>query len=92
MSWTFTTLKSAIQDYTQNTESTFVADLAIIIQQGEDRIIKSVELPNFRKNVTGTFTSGNQYLATPSDYLYPCLLYTSPSPRDGLLSRMPSSA
>ena len=26
---------------------------------------------------------------TPS---YVCLLYTSPSPRDGLLSRMPSSA
>ena len=24
--------------------------------------------------------------------LYTCLLYTSPSPRDGLLSRMPSSA
>ena len=23
---------------------------------------------------------------------YDCLLYTSPSPRDGLLSRMPSSA
>ena len=23
---------------------------------------------------------------------YACLLYTSPSPRDGLLSRMPSSA
>ena len=26
------------------------------------------------------------------DRLYTCLLYTSPSPRDGLLSRMPSSA
>ena len=25
-------------------------------------------------------------------YLQVCLLYTSPSPRDGLLSRMPSSA
>ena len=24
--------------------------------------------------------------------IYTCLLYTSPSPRDGLLSRMPSSA
>ena len=24
--------------------------------------------------------------------IFPCLLYTSPSPRDGLLSRMPSSA
>ena len=31
---------------------------------------------------------------SPSDYagLQSCLLYTSPSPRDGLLSRMPSSA
>ena len=26
------------------------------------------------------------------DKSYGCLLYTSPSPRDGLLSRMPSSA
>ena len=26
------------------------------------------------------------------DRVYNCLLYTSPSPRDGLLSRMPSSA
>ena len=26
------------------------------------------------------------------DAMHPCLLYTSPSPRDGLLSRMPSSA
>ena len=71
MSWTYTTLKSAIQDYTQNTETTFVADLATIITQAEQRIIKSVELPNFRKNVTGTLTSGNQYLSSPSDYLYP---------------------
>jgi len=71
MSWTYTTLKSAIQDYTQNTESTFVADLGTIIKQAEDRIVKSVELPNFRKNVTGSLTSGNQYLSTPSDYLYP---------------------
>ena len=27
-----------------------------------------------------------------TDNMRPCLLYTSPSPRDGLLSRMPSSA
>ena len=71
MSWTFTTLKSAIQDYTQNTETSFVSNLPTFIVQAEDRIIKSVELPNFRKNVTGTFTASNQYLATPSDYLYP---------------------
>ena len=34
--------------------------------------------------------SGGQRL--PSISACPCLLYTSPSPRDGLLSRMPSSA
>ena len=28
----------------------------------------------------------------PAYYFNHCLLYTSPSPRDGLLSRMPSSA
>ena len=40
---------------------------------------------------------GTRHLALGTDrklYLYVdgCLLYTSPSPRDGLLSRMPSSA
>ena len=39
-------------------------------------------------NVVETFTSG----AAWSLPIYICLLYTSPSPRDGLLSRMPSSA
>ena len=71
MAWTFTTLKSAIQDYTENTETSFVSNLTNIIVQAENRIIKSVELPNFRKNQTGTFTNGNAYLATPTDYLYP---------------------
>ena len=37
-----------------------------------------------------------QHFNTPSgdfaQHAYNCLLYTSPSPRDGLLSRMPSSA
>ena len=71
MAWTFTTLKSAIQDYTENTETSFVSNLTNIIVQAENRIIKSVELPNFRKNQTGTFTNGNSYLAAPTDYLYP---------------------
>ena len=37
----------------------------------------------------------NQYavhLSSPTQIPGTCLLYTSPSPRDGLLSRMPSSA
>ena len=37
-------------------------------------------------------TSGGTVALTSSDGGTGCLLYTSPSPRDGLLSRMPSSA
>ena len=32
------------------------------------------------------------FAAMIMNHTNPCLLYTSPSPRDGLLSRMPSSA
>ena len=71
MAFTFTTLKTAIQDYTQNSETTFVNNLPIIIKQAEDRILKSIQLPDFRKNVTGTLTDGNQYLSTPCDFLAP---------------------
>ena len=43
--------------------------------------------------VTPAAVAGRSGLARTSVYQYfPCLLYTSPSPRDGLLSRMPSSA
>ena len=34
---------------------------------------------------------GHYWIISP-EFSKPCLLYTSPSPRDGLLSRMPSSA
>ena len=41
----------------------------------------------------GCGIGGVEYPIAPPGYVYyPCLLYTSPSPRDGLLSRMPSSA
>lgn len=66
---TYAELKSSIQDYLQNTETTFVADLPTIIQQAEERILKLVRLPVFRKNVQGNLTTGNQYLATPSDFM-----------------------
>ena len=36
--------------------------------------------------------TGFHAATNPLDVLSYCLLYTSPSPRDGLLSRMPSSA
>jgi len=67
--FTYSTLKTAIQDYLDSSETTFVNNLDNFIQTTEERILKNVQLPVFRKNVSGSFTTGNTYLATPSDYL-----------------------
>lgn len=69
MAWTYTTLKTAIQDYLQTTETSFVTNLPTFITQAEERILRTVQLPDFRKNVSGTLTSGDQYLAMPTDFL-----------------------
>ena len=71
MAWTFTTLKAAVQDYLETTETSFVANLPAIIRQAEDRILKSVQLPDFRKNSTGTTSNGNKYLQVPDGFLAP---------------------
>jgi hypothetical protein len=41
------------------------------IVQAEKRIFNMVQFPALRKNVTGSFTSGNQYLTCPDDFLAP---------------------
>lgn len=69
MSYTYTTLKQAIQDYTQNSETTFVNNLDNFITNAEERLLKLVELDYFRKNANANMTSGNQYLSSPPDYL-----------------------
>jgi len=71
MSFTYSSLKTAIEDYTENTETTFVTHMDDFIKLSEERILKNVQLELFRKNVTGTMTSSNQYLAAPSDFLAP---------------------
>ena len=69
MSYTYSTLKSAIQSYTDSTETTFVANLDNFIKAAEQRILNSIDLQYFRKNVTGTVTANDQYLGVPTDYL-----------------------
>ena len=71
MSFTFAQLKTAIQDYTEYDESTFVTNLPVFIRQAEERILKNVQLSLFRKNALGTLSSGNRFLACPTDFLAP---------------------
>ena len=68
MSFTLTTLKQSIQDWTENDETTFVNELDFFIKNAEERIFKLVDLDYFRKNVTGTMTASNKFLQKPSDY------------------------
>jgi len=77
MSFTYAQLKQAIQDYTENDETSFVTNLPIFIRAAEERIFKNVQLSLFRKNSAASTTSGNQYLAAPGDFLAPfSLSYT----------------
>jgi hypothetical protein len=59
----------AIQDYSENTESLFVSNIPVFVQEAEERIYNSVQIPSLRKNVNGTLTSSNPYLSAPNDYL-----------------------
>ena len=65
----YTELSDAIQAYAENTESNFVAEIPVFVQQAEQRIYNSVQFPSLRKNVTGFTTTGNKYLSAPSDFL-----------------------
>ena len=60
-------LVTAIQDYTENQFTT--TDINTFIDEAEQRIYNSVQIPAIRKNVTGNVSSGVPYLSIPDDWL-----------------------
>ena len=82
MSFTYDQLKTAIQDYTENDESSFVTNLPLFIRIAEERILKNVQLSMFRKNATAATTASNKYLACPGDFLAPFSLSLAGSDGD----------
>jgi hypothetical protein len=65
----YAALSAAIQDYTQNYETEFVANIPVFVQQTEQRIYNTVQFPSLRKNVTGSVSASNKYLSCPNDFL-----------------------
>ena len=73
----YATLVASIKSYTENDfptttgsgDLTSTQQIDIFIQQAEQRIYNVVQLLELRKNVTGNASSGNKYLAVPSDWL-----------------------
>jgi len=71
MSFTYAQLETAIQDFTENFETSFVTNLPVFIRGAEDRIFTLVDLELFRKNATSQLSVGYPYLNVPPDYLAP---------------------
>ena len=86
MSFTYDSLKQAIQDYTENSETTFVNNLPVFIRAAEERILKNVQLNLFMRNQQGTMTTNNQYLGAPSDFLAPFSITVTVSGKNNSLS------
>jgi hypothetical protein len=71
----YTQLTAAIKGYAENSfpdtvgSFTSAEQIATFVKMAEQRVYNMVQLPALRKNVTGGMTSGNKYLACPSDWL-----------------------
>jgi hypothetical protein len=63
----YTTLCANIQDVVENSFTT--DQLNMFIEQAEQLIFNTVQLPSLRRNSTATLTPSNKYLSTPSDFL-----------------------
>ena len=90
----YTTLFQTIKNYCENefpsttftgtdgtTTVTTLSNTQVntFITEAETRIYNAVNIPTLRKNVTGTLTTGNQYLSLPTDWLaaYSVAIFTS---------------
>ena len=74
-----------------------MAKITYTDQQGNSKTVDvenglSVMEGAIQNDVPGIDADCGGSMACATCHVYVCLLYTSPSPRDGLLSRMPSSA
>ena len=70
---------------TSGTDNTYLY-MAIVLSEGEINSIEEIRVDDKVVTFASALSDGTEVEVGS------CLLYTSPSPRDGLLSRMPSSA
>ena len=69
MSYTSTTLRTAIKEFTDYTETSFVSNLNLFITNAEQRIFSEANLEFFTKLQTGALTQDNALTDVPSDYI-----------------------
>jgi hypothetical protein len=65
----YSELVQAVKDYTENEETSFVNNIPVFVRQTEERLNRSVIMPEMRKTSQGTLTQANRFLTKPSDFL-----------------------
>lgn len=67
----YAALLQLVQDYVENDETSFVANIPNFVKLAEERIYRYVKVPNLRVSTTLTASIGSQDLTVPSDFLKP---------------------
>jgi len=62
-------LVQLLQDYCENSETSFVANIPNFVRQAEQRVYRSVMIPELRKGANAVASTGNPYIARPVDFL-----------------------
>lgn len=71
---TLAVITSDVRSYTTYDSDDFIAMIPRFVQESEERIWFVVQLPSFRRGVTGNLDIGSPYLALPADFLAPASL------------------
>lgn len=71
MALTYAQLSTALQEWTQTDETTFVSNIPVMVRQGEDRVYHTVVFDALRKHATGNLSTGVATLTLPSDFIAP---------------------
>jgi len=69
MSLTYAQLVTAIQQFTEVDEPTFISNIPVFVQNTETIVNNSVQLPAFRQTTTLATTASSQYVTLPSGFL-----------------------
>ena len=92
-----------VREFRRREQEILDTALKLFLEQGEDSVTvemiadavcigKGTIYKHFKSKAEIYLRLMLDYERDLNELLHSCLLYTSPSPRDGLLSRMPSSA
>lgn len=77
--YTYTTLKAAIQNFTEDSSAELLAVIDDLIGLAEIRLYKEADLDVFRKYATSTIADGDRFISKPLDFVVDRFMYISVS-------------